>query len=128
MPIAIDPGLEHRNMVERLARASVPDNRQLWKQASSESTGLEHKGTLPPSVTGTGVSVFNAIDLLPPNPAVTANVIGERPIAPFLALSSKLEKGTSHYSATGVISHQKIPRDNRVSTLVRQGPIIYLDS
>jgi len=46
--------------------------------------------------------------MLPPNPTVTGNEIGEQaPVKSllFLALSSRLEKSKNRHSAAGIISH-----------------------
>jgi hypothetical protein len=77
-PRDVDPGLEYGNTVEGMDKGSIAGDRRLWKQASSESTGLERKSVPPPPIASTGVRAFNATDMLPPNPTITRNVIGER--------------------------------------------------
>ena len=74
----VDPGLEHRNTVKRMAKGSIASDRRLWELASSESTDLERKNVPPPPEAGTEVRAFNATHVLPPNPTVMGNVIGER--------------------------------------------------
>jgi len=84
--------------------------------ASSESTGLERKSAPPSPDVGTEARAFNATTMLPPNPTVIGSVIGEQaPIKSplFLALSPRLDKGTTRHSAAGVISHHGTPRDEQ---------------
>ena len=68
---------------------------------------------------------FNATDMFPPNPAGIGNVIGDRaPVKSQLYPQSR-RKVCAGTVASGIISHQETPRDNRVSAPIHQSRLCH---